>query len=223
MTQYSSWCLHWDQSSVNAWRLKWGNLSAHCRWVKNRCLLWCGCDLVIDVMATCHFVLSQTSLAWNLGCSGKISSWKRLLSIGKGCPGEWWSPHPWRYSRKDWMWCSGLDDKVGIDHSLVLVGKDLPDHQHDSVVVFYEGSLLLPAVVLWLAVPGDLPCSSDSCRCPWGFSSCLFQEVKFTVLRLGWKNESKSNIIHNLEWVLLNSWAFWWKHLHVPRRQALSK
>ncbi|KAK4815131.1 hypothetical protein QYF61_017572 [Mycteria americana] len=27
----------------------------------------------------------------------KISSLKGLSSIGTGCPGKWWSPHPWRY------------------------------------------------------------------------------------------------------------------------------
>jgi len=29
---------------------------------------------------------------------GKISLLKELWNIGTGCPGKWWSPHPWRCS-----------------------------------------------------------------------------------------------------------------------------
>jgi len=27
----------------------------------------------------------------------RADTWKGLQSIGTGCPGEWWSHHPWRY------------------------------------------------------------------------------------------------------------------------------
>jgi len=33
-------------------------------------------------------------LDWILG---KISSPKGLSSVGTGCPGKWWSHHPWGY------------------------------------------------------------------------------------------------------------------------------
>lgn len=26
------------------------------------------------------------------------------LDIGTGFPGKWWSHHPWKHLRKDWMW-----------------------------------------------------------------------------------------------------------------------
>ena len=28
---------------------------------------------------------------------GKIASQKEWSGIGTGCPGKWWSPHPWRF------------------------------------------------------------------------------------------------------------------------------
>jgi len=35
---------------------------------------------------------------------GKISVLKERSGIGPGCPGQWWSPHPWRASENVWMW-----------------------------------------------------------------------------------------------------------------------
>jgi len=40
-------------------------------------------------------------LDWILG---KISVLKEWSGIGPGCPGRWWSPHPWRGSKTVWMW-----------------------------------------------------------------------------------------------------------------------
>jgi len=31
--------------------------------------------------------------------SGKISFLKEWSGTGTGCPGQWWSPHPWRCSK----------------------------------------------------------------------------------------------------------------------------
>jgi len=28
--------------------------------------------------------------------------------FGPGCPGQWWSPHPWRCSKNVWMWHLGI-------------------------------------------------------------------------------------------------------------------
>jgi len=30
---------------------------------------------------------------------GKISLLREWSDIGTGCPGKWWSPHPWRCSK----------------------------------------------------------------------------------------------------------------------------
>jgi len=30
---------------------------------------------------------------------GKISLLQEWSGIGPGCPGQWWSPHPWRGSK----------------------------------------------------------------------------------------------------------------------------
>jgi len=30
---------------------------------------------------------------------GKISLLKECSGTGPGCPGQWWSPHPWRGSK----------------------------------------------------------------------------------------------------------------------------
>ena len=40
-------------------------------------------------------------LDWILG---KISLLKEWSGIGTGCPGKWWSHHPWRGSKTVWMW-----------------------------------------------------------------------------------------------------------------------
>ena len=37
--------------------------------------------------------LCQEGLDWILG---SISLQNGLLGVGMGCPGRWWSPHPWR-------------------------------------------------------------------------------------------------------------------------------
>lgn len=34
----------------------------------------------------------------------KISSPEEWWGIGTGCLGKWWSHHPWRCPRKEWMW-----------------------------------------------------------------------------------------------------------------------
>ena len=45
---------------------------------------------------------SQTAIiCWILG---KIYSQKEWWGVGTGCPGRWWSHHPWRSSRKGQMW-----------------------------------------------------------------------------------------------------------------------
>ncbi|KAK4809894.1 hypothetical protein QYF61_023381 [Mycteria americana] len=52
---------------------------------------------------------ARGDLDWILG---NFTSPKGLSSIGPGCPGQWWSRHPWRYLKAVWMrclgtWCSG--------------------------------------------------------------------------------------------------------------------
>jgi len=39
--------------------------------------------------------------------SGKISSLEEWSDLGPGCPGQWWSPHPWKGSKNVWMWHFG--------------------------------------------------------------------------------------------------------------------
>jgi len=60
--------------------------------------------------------------------SGKISLLKEWSGFGTGCPGSWWSHHPWRHSKTVWMWqfrtwfsrhggvglAVGLDDLRGL-------------------------------------------------------------------------------------------------------------
>mgnify|MGYP001856499587 CR=1 FL=1 len=60
-------------------------------WLKWACEKW-------EVMA-----LSSTwgYSGWILG---KISSQNEWWGSGTGCPGRWWSHHPWRCSRTVWMW-----------------------------------------------------------------------------------------------------------------------
>jgi len=38
---------------------------------------------------------------------GKMSSLKEWSDTGPGCPGQCWSPHPWRGSKTVWMWHFG--------------------------------------------------------------------------------------------------------------------
>jgi len=46
---------------------------------------------------SCHSsVPGNYHLDWILG---KISLLKERSGIGTGCPGQWWSPHPWRGSK----------------------------------------------------------------------------------------------------------------------------
>jgi len=58
---------------------------------------------------------------WNTGgslwASGNIFSLSRWLSTGTGCPGRWWSLHPWRYSQAVWTqsWANPLmSSSVGL-------------------------------------------------------------------------------------------------------------
>uniref|UniRef100_A0A8C3GUE8 Mitochondrial calcium uniporter regulator 1 n=1 Tax=Corvus moneduloides TaxID=1196302 RepID=A0A8C3GUE8_CORMO len=46
---------------------------------------------------------ARGGLGWTLG---RISSQKRWLDSGMGCPGRWWSHRPQRCLRKDWTWHS---------------------------------------------------------------------------------------------------------------------
>jgi len=43
-------------------------------------------------------------LDWILG---KISLLREWSGTGPGCPGQWWSHHPWRGSKTVWMWHLG--------------------------------------------------------------------------------------------------------------------
>ena len=38
---------------------------------------------------------------------GKISLLQEWSGTGPGCPGQWWSPHPWRGSKTVWLWHLG--------------------------------------------------------------------------------------------------------------------
>jgi len=33
------------------------------------------------------------------------TSLEECSSTGTGCPGKWWSHCPWKFSRKEQMWC----------------------------------------------------------------------------------------------------------------------
>ena len=43
--------------------------------------------------------------------------------VGPGCPGQWWSPHPWRGAKTVWMWHfrtwfsrhGGVGETIGLD------------------------------------------------------------------------------------------------------------
>jgi len=50
-------------------------------------------DMMRGMASSC----ASRGLDW---VSGKISLSKQLSSIGTGCPGKWWSHHPWRHFRR---------------------------------------------------------------------------------------------------------------------------
>jgi len=64
----------------------------------------------------------------------KNSLLKEWSGIGTGCPGKWWSPHPWSGSKNVQMWhfriwfsrhggvgvTVGLDDLRGLFQSMIL-------------------------------------------------------------------------------------------------------
>jgi len=53
----------------------------------------------------------------------KMSLLNEWSGTGTGCPGQWWSPHPWRDSKTVWMWHfetwfsrhGGVGVTVGLD------------------------------------------------------------------------------------------------------------
>jgi len=49
-------------------------------------------DRMREIASSC----ARGGLDW---MSGKISFLKEWSDIGTGCPGKWWSPHPWRGSK----------------------------------------------------------------------------------------------------------------------------
>jgi len=44
-------------------------------------------------------------LDWILGKKSLLKEWS---DIGPGCPGKWWSHHPWRCSKNVYMWYFGI-------------------------------------------------------------------------------------------------------------------
>lgn len=46
--------------------------------------------------------------------SGSIYSWKEQVGVATGCPGKWWSCHPWRYLKHMWMWHLGTQFRGGL-------------------------------------------------------------------------------------------------------------
>jgi len=40
-------------------------------------------------------------LGWILGQMSSLREWS---GVGTGCPGKWWSCHPWRGSKNMYMW-----------------------------------------------------------------------------------------------------------------------
>jgi len=62
----------------------------------------------------------REDLDWILGKTSLLKEWS---DIGTGCPGQWWSPHPWKCSKNVWMWHSrtwlsrpgGVGLTVGLD------------------------------------------------------------------------------------------------------------
>jgi len=69
----------------------------------------------------------------------KNSLLKEWSGIGPGCPGQWWSPHPWMGSKTVWMWHfrhGGVGVTVGL-HDLEVFS-----NLHDSLILgFYECKL----------------------------------------------------------------------------------
>jgi len=68
-----------------------------------------GCDKVKVNLYSQVTVIGWEGMA--LTCIGEGSGWilrkisqKEWCCSGTGCPGRWWSYHPWRYSRAVWMW-----------------------------------------------------------------------------------------------------------------------
>lgn len=76
---------------------------------------------------------------------------EKVVRLWKGLPGRCWSPHPWRSSRKEWVWCSVLwaGDKEGIRHRLdSVVFWNLFSNLNDSVIPG-AGCLMCCGAFLW--------------------------------------------------------------------------
>lgn len=74
-----------------------------------------------DGWTPCEVCLKQQQGRFRLD-TGKASPWQWCSGIGRGCLAGWWGPHPWRCSRKAWMWhlrtfgeCGGVGLMVGLN------------------------------------------------------------------------------------------------------------
>ena len=65
---------------------------------------------------------------------GTISSQKEQWGSGTGCPGRWWSHHPWRCSRNTEMW-HWETWAVGVGWCLDLVILEISSNLYDSMIL----------------------------------------------------------------------------------------
>jgi len=59
---------------------------------------------------------------FQLGIRKNFFTKKGLSSIGMGCPGKWWSHHPWRYLHDLEIWCLGTWFSGGLGSVRLMVG-----------------------------------------------------------------------------------------------------
>jgi len=74
---------------------------------------------------------TSRGLQWILG---KISSLKEFWSIGTGCPGKWWSPHPWRCSKNMQVWHFGTwFGRLGVAGLMI---SEVFSNLNDSIILW---------------------------------------------------------------------------------------
>jgi len=117
----------------------------------------------------------------------KISSLKGLSSSGTGCPGQWWSHHPWRYLKDVQAWCLGTWFSGGLGSVRLMVGLD------DLKDLFQTWMTLW----LWVLPQYIQPCLLNKIQCLIHLPECrchLRYPVVSYLAYSFWSRKSRSSV-----------------------------